>query len=192
MPTRKESKVESPAAKLNAVLVYALLFITFCFANIYIARCELEAIGQTVSDYEINFMIPTNTVGYLVVLLSLSLTNVLFLELYMSVYYYFAYRQMRGLLPFSSKEFKSNLRPFMVVRNLIWGALSLLAFLPSGYFIPMSISFFETLANLVIVFPFYYYMKNYYIADGFGGRVLTAFSFPLFIFSAISSIFAFV
>ena len=192
MPTRKQSKVESPLAKINVVLVYALLFITFCFANIYVARCEIDLIMQYSADYSVDFAVPTNTTGFIITLLTSSFTSVLLLELYMSMYYYFAYRHMRGFMPFSSKEFKNNLRPFMVLRNVIWGLLSLLAFLPSGYFIPLTVSFFETLSNLIIVFPFYYYMKKLYIVDGFGGKVLVSFAFPLFIFSVISSIFAFV
>lgn len=192
MPTRKQGKVNSPVAKINVILVYALLILTFCFANIYVARCEIDVIKQYATDYAVDFAMPTSATGLIITLITSSIMSVLLLELYMSVYYYFAYRHMRGFMPFSSSEFKSNLRPFMVLRNVIWGLLSLLAFLPSGYFIPLTISFFETLSNLIIVFPFYYYMKHYYIADGFGGRVLISFAFPLFIFTVISSIFTFV
>ncbi|MEG1519767.1 MAG: hypothetical protein RR458_02150, partial [Clostridia bacterium] len=110
------------------------------------------------------------------------------LELFMTVYYFFGFQGMRGLLPFSNYEFKANIRPFMVVRNLIWAVLSATMFINGGYTIGIGYIIFENLATMIVFLPAFFFMKKYYIKDGYGGRVLWSIAVPYLIMSTMTTI----
>lgn len=189
MPTRKENTVTTPFTERKSIamnIVYAISFFALCW---YSSRGQLELTEYMASEYGYSLsMIPTNFAGYIMTLIISGLMSCLVAEVMMKLYYFFAYRYMRGLMPFSVNEFKTNFRPFLIIRNLIVGLLSLLCLTENGYFIIFGLNLFEMLATMIVIFPFYFFMKKYYIKDGYGGRVLVSFAIPFVLFNSITYI----
>ena len=186
MPTRKQQRVTTPFIGKNVPVITALYALSFVAANWYAARGQLELTEYVASSYGYSLTVPTGISGYIVTLIVSALTSFVVCEPVMKIYYFFAYRYMRGLLPFSVKEFKCNLRPFLAVKNVALGLLSLLCLTEDGYFIVFGLNMFDMLLTMITIFPFYFYMKKRYIADGYGGRVLVAFAVPFIVFNAIT------
>lgn len=190
--TRKSEKVTTAFTKANIYLVYALLFITFALANLFYARGNIELLGSVAKAYGLNIAITKGLSTYIFYLIVNGLISIVVLEVIASIYYMFAFKYMRGAMPFTIMEFKQNLRPFIVLRNVIWGVLSATMFLQGGYTIGVGYSFFESLATMIIFFPMFNFMNKNYVAKGYSKNLLLAFAVPFFIFNVVTVVTSYV
>ncbi len=188
MPTRKDNNVITPFSENKSVWVNILYVISFFALNWYSSRGQLELTEYMAAEFGYTFSMSTGMGGYIMTLIISGLMSCLVAEVMMKLYYFFAYRYMRGLMPFSVIEFKRNFRPFLIIRNLIVGILSLLCLTENGYFIIFGLNLFEMLATMIVIFPFYFFMKKHYIKEGYGGRVLVSFAIPFVLFNLITYI----
>lgn len=182
--TRKEGKIETRMSRLNINIVYLLLFLTFALANLFYVRSEMSLIGYLIASYGLSFNIPSNVLTYIIFSIVNALISILLLEAVMTIYYFFSFQYMKGLTPFSLNEFKTNARPYLILRNVIWAVLASTMFLQGGYTIGFGMMFFEELSTMIIFFPLFFFMKKNYIKEGYGKNVLLSFAIPFFIFNA--------
>ncbi len=183
--SRKQKEINTPFTKLNKWLVYAIMFVSFLFCDLYYIRTAF--ISTEVLMLQMFGMQVEMTSGmYIAYLLFNALLQTIVLEVVFTIYYYFSYQSMRFFMPFSLKEFKANIRPFFIVRNLIWTGLSLLMLLPKGYFVGVGAVAFEMIANVIVFFPAFFFMKKYYIKEGWNSRILMSFAMTFIIFNGVS------
>lgn len=188
MPTRKNNEVTTPFTAKSTLLLTVAYILSFFALSWYSSRGQLELTEYMAMEFDYTFSVPTGMSGYIMTLITSGLMSLLVAEIMMKIYYFFAYRYMRGFMPFSLKEFKANFRPFLIVRNILVGLLCLLCLTEDGYFIVFGLNMFEMLATMAVIFPFYFFMKKNYIKDGYGGRVLASFAIPFVIFNLITYI----
>ena len=182
---RKEGVITTPFTKKNSMIVYILLFLTFLVTDIFTARSQFVSTMATVSQMA-DVVIPLTTGTFIAFIVFNSIISLLLLELYLMVYYFFAFQSMRGFMPFSNKEFKENARPFFIIRNLIWAGLSGLMWIPGGYFIGVGYLLFEIIATMIVLFPMFFFMKKHFVKDGYAGKIFMNFVIPFLVYNGIN------
>lgn len=183
--TRKDGEIVTPFTKMNQLWQYLAIFVTFTFTNLYILRGQFTTALQIYAELAETVILPTTGMFIAYILLN-ALVSTILLEVFLSLYYFLAFQSIRGLMPFTNREFKSNIRPFMAIRNVIWALLSATMFIEGDFFLGVGYVLFENLATMIIFLPAFFYMKKRYIKDGYSAKVLTSFAMPYLIITTFT------
>ena len=181
---RKEGIIKSPFTKKNSIVVYILLFLTFLVTDLFGARSSF-IVTIELAMQQLEMVMPATISMFILYVAISSAVSLLLLELYLTVYYFFAFQSMRGFMPFSVKEFKQNARPFFILRNIIWACLSGLMWIPGGYFIGIGTIIFEIMATMIVLFPLFFFMKKHFVKDGYAGKIFNSFIIPFVIYNSL-------
>ncbi len=181
---RKEGVITTPFTKKHKILVYLLLFLTFLVTDVFSVRSEFMWYTSLATEMT-GIAIPLTLSTFVVYVVLDAIVSILLLELYLTVYYFFAFQSMRGFMPISNREFKENSRPFFIIRNIIWAGLSSLMWLPGGYFIGVGSLLFELIATMIILFPMFFFMKKHFVKDGYAGKIFNSFIIPFVIYNSL-------
>ncbi len=183
---RKDGVIMPIGSKIPYIIWMLLLIASYAFAELFMTKITMNSYMYLFSDY-IN-LLETDTF-YFSILGMVSLLESVMLYVQIAIYNFIARWYLRGEIPCETRELFRNLIPFFIVRNLIWGSLSLLMFIPSGIFVSIGLAAFEMLATMIILFPAFKSIKKRYIKQGYGREILQAYAVPYLIFQASFLIF---
>ncbi len=186
---RKQENITTPLQKINPILVGIMLVASFFVMDIYQARSEIFLVQLQLPSFNLDPI----QLSFRTVVLLMFMSAVLYTlinEIYMEVYYYFAYKGLNRRIPFTKREFKQNFRPFIILRNLMLAPLSLLKFINGGMFVAMGTFGFEFLTTSIVIILAFYYFKKHYIKEGYTRVVLLSFVIPFIAINGLQMIFS--
>ncbi|MFI3162819.1 MAG: hypothetical protein R3Y65_00090 [Bacillota bacterium] len=184
--SRKDGVILPVGNKVPYIIWILLLMASFAFAELFMTKMTMNSYMYLFSDYI--YLIETDAF-YFSILGMVAVFETVFLYCVVSIYNFIARWYLRGENPCETRELFRNLVPFFIVRNIIWGGLSLSMFIPSGVFVSIGLALFEMLATMIIFFPAFKAIKKRYIKQGYGREILQAYAVPYIIMQATFLIF---
>ncbi len=184
--SRKPGEIKPIGSKVPYFVWLLLLFVSFAFAGLFMTKMTMTSYVYLFSEYTADV---DYTAFYFSTLAMVALFEAFLLYCQLAVYNYIARWYLRGEIPCTTRELFKSTMPFFVLRNIIWGALSLLMFLPSGVFVSIGSVAFETIATMIIFLPCFYAIKKRYIKQGYGKEIMQAYAVPYVILQITFLIF---